>query len=103
MDRLVMLGFVTVKVSSLLPRPPTQTFMFTAPLRPDGTSAVMEVLFHAVVWAVTPVKLTKLDPLVAPKLFPVMMTELPCGPETGERCKMDGAVGLLTVNVTDSS
>src|SRR5882724_8493963 len=57
-----------------------------------GTVAVMEVFDHEVtVAAVTP-KLTLLEPCVAPKFDPVMVTELPAVPDAG---LMDAMLGVV--------
>src|SRR2546428_13489999 len=102
MDRLVITGFVPVNVTELLDEPLTVTMTDSARLAtPAGTTATMEVLLQLVVEAVTPPNLTMLVPLVAPKLLPVMVTEVPVAPEVGERLEMDGGVGVFAGNVRE--
>jgi len=48
---------------------------------PDGTSATMEVLPQRGVEAVTPANVTVLLPFVPPKFSPVMVTDMPDGPD----------------------
>jgi hypothetical protein len=97
-DRLVMLGgTVTVKLEPLLARPPTVTTTFPV-VAPLGTATVMLVPLQLVaVPAFVPLNATVLPPCVAPKFVPVIVTEVPTGPEVGERLVMLG--GTVTVNV----
>ena len=46
--------------------------------------------------AVMPLKVTELEPWVAPKVVPEIVTEVPTGPEVGESEEIAG----VTVNVT---
>jgi len=88
------MGLATVKAKLLLlATPPTVTTTVAAPLEsPEGTTAVMDLLPQAVVDATTPPNVTVLPvPLVLPKPFPVMVTEVPDGPEVGDKLVMDGA------------
>lgn len=62
-----------------------------------GTSATMLVSFQLIGTARVPLKLTKLDPWVEPKLAPLMVTVVPTGPLEGESSEMAGA----TVKVTE--
>jgi hypothetical protein len=97
-DRLVMLGgTVTVKLEPLLASPPTvtTTFPVAAPL---GTAAVMLVALQFVGVAVVPLKVTVLLPCVAPKFVPVIVTDVPTGPDVTDRLVMLG--GTVTVNAT---
>src|SRR6266571_4994962 len=97
-DKLVMLGtVVTVKLTALLARPATvtSTLPVAAPL---GTGATMLVALQLVGVAAVPLKLTVLLPWVDPKLVPVMVTEVPTGPEVGDRLVMLG--GVVTVKLT---
>ena len=52
----------------------------------------------ALAW-LTPLKATVLVPCVFPKLVPVIVTEVPSGPEVGDKLVMLGAV-VVTVKVT---
>jgi hypothetical protein len=55
-----------------------------------GTEAVILVVLHAVGVAAVPLNLTVLVPCVAPKFAPVIVTEVPTGPEVGFRLAMAG-------------
>ena len=66
---------------------------------PVGTGAMMLVLDQLVGVAVVPLNLTVFAPCVAPKLAPVITTEVPTTPEVGDSVVMLGA-GTVTVNVT---
>src|SRR6266568_3595221 len=91
-DRLVMLGAVeTVKVTPLLATPFTVTTTLPV-VAPVGTGAAIEVALQLVGVAAVPLKVTVLLPCVAPKFAPVMVTEVPTGPEVGDRLVMLGAV-----------
>ena len=83
-ERLVMCG-VTVNVTPLLERLPT--FTTTGPVVAfDGTSATILVLLQLVMdVAVVPLKVRVLVPWVVPKFDPLMVTEVPTGPEVGDR------------------
>jgi hypothetical protein len=81
-----------VKATPLLAVPLTVTTTFTEPFAiPDGTVAAIDVLLQLVVAATTVPNLTVLDPLVDPKLLPVMVTDTPVAPEVGFRLEMTGA------------
>ncbi len=95
-DKLVILGAVTVKLTPLLARPPTVTTTFPV-AAPKGTGATIFVAAQLVAVAAMPLKLTVLVPWVAPKLVPVIVTEVPTGPEVGDKLVMIGAV---TVKLT---
>src|SRR5215469_18906069 len=56
-----------------------------------GTGSTMFALLHEVGVAKTPLKVTVLAPWVAPKFRPLMVTEVPVVPETGEIEVMLGA------------
>ena len=89
-DKLVMLGAgTTVKLTPLLAL--LETVTTTLPVvAPVGTVAVMLVEPQVVVFAVVPLNLTVLDPLVDPKLVPVIVTEAPTAPDVGDRVVMVG-------------
>jgi hypothetical protein len=97
-DRLVNVGeTVTVKFTPLLATPPTVTV--TLPVAaPAGTGATMLVADQLVGVAVVPLNRTVLAPCVAPKLVPVMVTDVATGPLVGERL-VTVAVGT-TVKLT---
>ena len=80
---------MTVKLTLLLATPPTVTT--TPPDDPPvGTGTMMLVAVQPVGVAVVPLNLTVLVPCEAPKLDPVMVTELPTGPDVGFRLAMFG-------------
>src|SRR5260370_6471683 len=88
--RLVMLGVgVTLKFTVLLVTPPTVT---TTPpdVAPAGTGTPMLVALQLVGVAAVPLNLTVLVPCVAPKLDPVMVTEVPTAPAVGFKVAMFG-------------
>ncbi len=93
-ERLLMLG-ATLKVTPLLANPPTVTT--TAPVvAPDGTGATMLVALQLLGVAAVPLKVTVLVPCVAPKVAPLIVTEVPTGPEVGDRVLMLGATLKVT-------
>jgi hypothetical protein len=60
------------------------TVTLTVPVvAPLGTCATMLVLLQLVGVAVVPLKVTVLLPCVAPKYDPVIVTDVPTGPEEG--------------------
>src|SRR5258708_25618094 len=90
----MVIGLAMVKVILLLlATPPTVTTTLTTPFEsPLGTTAVMDLLPQAVVDATVPPNVMVLPvPFVLPKLFPVTVTDVPDGPEVGERLVMLGA------------
>ena len=86
-DKLVMWG-ITVKLFPLLATPDTVTTTFPV-VAAFGTDVTMAVLFQLVVVAVVPLNFT-LFPEDVPKLVPVIVTEVPAGPEVTERLVMLG-------------
>src|SRR5205814_5798723 len=66
---------------------------------PTGTTATIEVALQLVIdVASVPLNWTVLVPFVAPKLVPVIVTEVPTGPDVGASCVIDG--GIVTMNGT---
>jgi len=97
-ERFVSVGAAaTVKVSVLLPTPPTVTTTLPV-VAPDGTGTLMLVADHAVGVAGVPLNVTVLVSWVAPKLLPLIVTAVPTRPLDGERLVRVG-VGM-TVNVS---
>lgn len=95
-DEMVGGGGGTVKVTPLLITAATETT--TLPVEaPAGTGAMMLVSLQLVGVAVVPLKNTWLVPCDAPKLAPVMVTEVPAGPELGFRLVI---LGGKTVKLT---
>jgi hypothetical protein len=71
---------VTVKVEPLLATPPTVTT--TGPeVAPVGTGTLMLVSLQLAGDAAVPLNVTVLEPCVAPKWLPVMVTAVPTGPD----------------------
>jgi hypothetical protein len=88
-DRLVMCG-VTVKLFALLATPETVTITFPV-VATDGTVTAMLVLVQLVAVAVVPLNVTVLEPWGEPKLVPVIVTDVPTGPELTDKLVMLGA------------
>jgi hypothetical protein len=82
--KLVMLGTgtVTVNAAPLLATPPTVTTTLPV-VAPAGTGATMLVALQLVGVAVTPLNFTVLVPCVAPKLAPLIVTDVPTSPDVG--------------------
>src|ERR1700674_4533109 len=95
-----MLGaaVVTVKLTPVLATPPTVTTTFPV-VAPLGTGTTMLVELQLVVVATVPLNVTVLVPCVDPKFVPVIVTEIPTGPEFGLRLVMVGAEEV-TVKLT---
>ena len=89
---------LTVKGTPLLATPPTVTTTFPV-VAPDGTGATIDVALQLVGVAAVPLKRTVLVPCVEPKLEPLIVTEVPTGPEVGERLVMAGATLELMVTL----
>jgi hypothetical protein len=83
----VKLAVATVKFTLLLGTPPTVTTTFPV-LAPVGTVATINVAVQLVGVAAVPLNVTV---PVAPKLFPVMVTAVPTGPEAGDKVESWGA------------
>jgi len=91
-DRVVILGATganTVNATALLAIPPTVTTMFPV-VAVAGTGTTRLVFDHVVGVPLTPLKVTVLFPLVAPKLVPVIVTAVPTTPLVGSRVVMLG-------------
>ncbi len=88
--RLEILGVgMMVKVKPLLATPPTVTT--TLPdVAPAGTGTTMLVAVQLVGVAVVPLNFTVLVPCDAPKLEPVIVTDVPAGPVVGLKLAMFG-------------
>jgi hypothetical protein len=99
--RLVMLGAgtVTVKLTPLLAIPPTVTTTLPV-VALTGTGATMLDALQLVGTAEMPLNFTVLEPCVAPKFVPLIVTEVPTNPDIGFRLVMLGATAAgFTVNV----
>jgi len=100
-DRPLMVGGgTTVKVCVPVVDTPltvTTTLPVVAPL---GTGATIEVALQLEGVAATPLKVTVLVPCVEPKFVPVIVTEVPTGPELGDSDVMlGGGGGVMTVKL----
>lgn len=68
----------------LLLIPFTMTVTCTAPARPDGTIAVIELSLQLETVAIAPLNETEFVPCVSPKFDPVTVTVVPIPPFDGE-------------------
>jgi hypothetical protein len=91
-DKLVILGAATtVKVFLLLTTPPTVTDTLPV-VAPAGTVTTIDVALQLVTLvAFVVLNVTVLEPWVAPKFVPVIVTDAPTAPLVGERLVMVGA------------
>ncbi len=98
--KFVMLGagVVTVNVTPLLATPPTVTTTLPV-VAPFGTATTILVALQLVGAPAVPSNFTVLVPCVAPKFVPVIVTDVPTGPDVALKFVMLGA-GVVTVNVT---
>jgi len=80
---------VTAKLARLLEKPPTVTTAGPV-VAPIGNEATMLVALQLVGVADAPLSVTVLFPCVAPKLVPVIVTEVPAGPLLGFRLVIVG-------------
>ena len=93
--RLEMLGGTkTAKGTPLLARPPTLTITFPV-AAPLGTGTTMLVALQLVGAAAVPLKVTELVPCEAPKFVPVIVTEVPTGPDVGLRLVILGETSTV--------
>jgi hypothetical protein len=88
-DRLVMCG-TTVKLFPLLATPETVTTTFPV-VAAAGTVTAMLVALQVVAVAVVPLNVTVLVPWGEPKPVPVMVTDVPTGPDVTDKLVMLGA------------
>ena len=79
-----------VNATPLLAIPATVTTTFPV-VAADGTVATTLVALQLVAVAGVPLKATELVPCVAPKLVPLMVTEVPTGPDAGDKPRIAGA------------
>src|SRR5260370_7159977 len=99
---LVVIGAftVTVKLTPLLPAPPTVTTTLPV-VAPAGTGTAMLVALQLVGVAPIPLKVTLLVPWVAPKFAPVIVTCVPSTPDVGFKLVILGApVAALSLKCT---
>jgi hypothetical protein len=88
--KLVITG-ATLKFGELLAKPPTLTTTLAGPaITPVGMGTTMLVAVQLLGVPLMPANETVLVPCVAPKLVPVMVTDVPTGPDVGERLVMLG-------------
>lgn len=74
---------VTVKPTPLLATPPTVTTTLPPVIAPEGTGATTLVSLQLVGTVGVPLKETELNPFVAPKFVPLIVTEVPTVPDEG--------------------
>ena len=96
MYSLANVGAPTVNVTELLETPPTDT-MTDPVVAPVGTLVWILVFDQLVTAAVVPLNVTVLDPCVAPKAEPLIVTAVATGPDVGVRLVICGA--WVKVNV----
>src|SRR5436190_24259692 len=87
----------TVNATPLLATPPTVTTTFPV-VAPAGTGTTRLVADQVVGVAATPLNVTVLVPLVAPKLLPAIVTAVATAPVVGDRLVIVG--GTVTGKVT---
>src|SRR5207253_1915167 len=84
-DRFVILGAgTTVKLTPLLAARPTAATTFPV-VAADGTGTSMLVALQLVGVPAAPLNVTVLEPCVAPKFVPVMVTGVPSAPEVTDK------------------
>ena len=67
---------------------------------PPGTVTTIEVLLQLLAVAVAPLNVTVLVPCADPKFVPVIVTEVPTGPELGDNVVIvGGGGGTMTVKL----
>lgn len=96
-------GAVTVKVEPLLTLPFASTVTLTVPAAIVGTVAVIDVLDQDVTVAAVDPKSTAELPWDEPKFEPLIVTDVPSGPDVGLKLEMTGAAlagGVLVGDVT---
>jgi hypothetical protein len=98
----VILGVIVKTGPPILDTPETtrETATMLYADRLPGTIATTLVSLQLVTVAATEPIITELVPWVSPKPVPVMVTELPAGPEVGLRPEMTGPMNGLTVKAT---
>ena len=92
--RLVMFGDGVIEKFVLLlvkPFTTTMTLAFARHVKALGTIATMLVSLQLVTVGKTPPIKTELDPCVAPKFVPVIVREVPRGPDEGIKLVTEGA------------
>src|SRR5205807_10031308 len=97
---------ITVKLTPLLATPETvtTTFPVVAPLG-TGTAMLVPDVLQLVGVPTVPLKVTVLEPWLAPKLVPVIVTEVPIPPDVGLRLVMLGVVPppVAALNVANAA
>lgn len=82
---------VTVKRTLALEMDPGPTVTTKLPVvAPGGTGTTMLVSLQAVGEAEVPLNVTVLEPCAAPKLLPLIVTDVPMGPDEGFRLVIRG-------------
>ena len=82
---------VTVKGALALAMDPGPTVTTKLPVvAPEGTGTTMLVSLQVVGEAKAPLNVTVLEPCAAPKLLPLIVTDVPMGPDEGFRLVIRG-------------
>jgi hypothetical protein len=92
-ESVSMLAEESVNDRPLLLRLETLTTTFPE-IAPTGTGTTICVLLQLVGVAVTPLKVTVLEPCAVPKFVPVMVTEVPSVPLLGDKLVRFGTATL---------
>ena len=82
-----------MKFTPLLAFPETVTTTLRV-IAPQGTVVATLVLLQLVAVAVVPLNLTVLLPWLDPKFFPVIVTEVPSGPDVADKLVILGVAAL---------
>jgi hypothetical protein len=93
-------GTVTVNVPPLICWPPTVRINKPV-VAAEGTGTTMLVELQPEGAVVVPLNVTKLVPCVAPKFAPLIVTNVPIGPELGETLVIVGLGVMVNVAVPD--
>ncbi len=78
---------VNVTPFEAMPFSVTTTLPVVAPV---GTTATIEVALHVETVAAVPLNFTVLEPWDEPKFVPVIVTDVPTGPDVGDRLPIEG-------------
>jgi len=90
-ERLVIPGVTVKEAVPLTPFTITFTVAFVGLVGAIGTGATIDVSLQLLGVAAVPLNVTVLVPCVDPKFVPVMVTDVPFGPEPGDTLLMVGA------------
>jgi hypothetical protein len=98
LDIVGELGGVTVKSFALVATSPFTSTVITPVVAPTGTLVTMLVAVGVpLMTAATPLNFTRLSRAVVLKLVPVIVTDVPTGPDIGLKPEIVGVMGTVTV------